>query len=59
MIYIEIGKNKETTLSFLPACFEIAYSSGDFIEKNSRYHLLYTLQICIIGVAVNLSAFFN
>ena len=31
----------------------ITHSSGDFIIKNIRNHRLYTLQICMIGVAVN------
>ena len=30
------GKNRETILSSLQACFVIAHSSGDFIVKNIR-----------------------
>ena len=54
----EIGKQEETIFSSLQACFVITHSSGDFV-KNNRNHRLYTLQICIIGVAENLNALFN
>ena len=53
------GKNKETILSSLQACFVITHSSGDFIVRNIRNNRLYTLQTCIIGVAVDLNALFN
>ena len=59
MIYIEIGKKKETILSYLQACFVITLSPGDFIVKNIRSHRLYSIKICIIGVAVTLNALFN
>ena len=56
---IEMRKNKETIPSSLQACFVITHLSGDFIVKNTRNHRLYTLKICIIGVAVNLYTLFN
>ena len=37
----------------------ITHSSGDFIVKNILNHRLYTLQMCIKGVAVNLNALIN
>ena len=52
-------KNKETILSSLQACFVITNSSGDFIVKNICTHCLYTLHICITGIAVNSNALFN
>ena len=55
----EFRKNKETILSSLQACFVITNSSGDFIVKNICKHCLYTLHICITGIAVNLNALFN
>ena len=60
-IYIEIGKkNKETILSSLQVCFVVTHLSGDFIVKNIRNHrCIYNLQICIIGVAVNLNVSVN
>ena len=35
------GKNRETILSSLQACFVIAHSSGDFIVKNILTSLIY------------------
>ena len=46
-------------MSSLQACFVITHSSGDFIVKNIRNHQLYTLQIRVMGVVVNLNALFN
>ena len=59
-IYWDREKNKETILSSLQACFVVTHLSGDFIVKNIRNHrCIYNLQICIIGVAVNLNVSFN
>ena len=54
------GKNEETKLSSLQAYFVIPDPSGDFIVKNNcNHHLIFTLQICIIGMAINYSALLN
>ena len=42
---MEKKRNKKTTLLSRQACFEIAHSSGDFIDKNIHDHPLYTVEI--------------
>ena len=59
-IYILREGKQQRDYNFIPvqACFMITHSSGDSIVKNIRNHHLYTLLICIIGVAVNVNALF-
>ena len=59
-IYILREGKQQRDYDFIPvqACFMITHSSGDFIVKNIRNHHLSTLQIFIIGVAVNFNALF-
>ena len=52
-------KNTKTAFSSPQAGFVTVHSSGNFLDKSIRSHRLYTIRICIRGVAIELNALFG